>query len=328
MNPSGGTNDMVPNPHGQRPGAAATWRGHNGHQPPADALFFGDPQNSIGQVLSGATQLKADGGVEGGVGKAMGRLVGSVFGGAAVGAGGYGIGHLVQDFLSVESSLITLGGAAIFGTIGFAGSFIALPTRPVCSYVGKEGLLRFRKTGQHVDYEWMRFEHAKALTFNQTRNYTNGVYTGTTYGFAWKDAGLNSLFHIGGHFSQKESQQAPANNEVHFAHAAETAWTQYLLSGFEAELAAKGRIEFNVNKKDWVAIGDGFMDLHFKGTTERLTNADIQNLNLSAGFLTIEQQGAKKGIFSSSGVFRFSVNGMDNFRYFLVVLDVLMGYRF
>jgi hypothetical protein len=79
---------------------------------------------------------------------------------------------------------------------------------------------------------------------------------------------------------------------------------------------------------DWIGVGDGFIEIGWKGAVERLDKAAIQSLSLAQGMLTIKRQGAKEGIFRSEGVFRFPVSAMSDFRTFLVALEVCTGYRF
>ncbi|MFT6400534.1 MAG: hypothetical protein ACJAYU_005312 [Bradymonadia bacterium] len=86
-------------------------------------------------------------------------------------------------------------------------------------------------------------------------------------------------------------------------------------------------MHFGLNNKDWIRVSKGSIELSFKGEEDRLTAQDITSVTLDQGYMTIQRVGAKKGLFSSEGVFRFNVNGMSDFRYFAIVFQTLTGYR-
>jgi hypothetical protein len=64
---------------------------------------------------------------------------------------------------------------------------------------------------------------------------------------------------------------------------------------------------------DWIGVGNGFIEIGWKGAVERLDKPAIQSLTLNQGTLVIKRQDAKEGLFRSEGVFRFPVSAMSDF---------------
>lgn len=320
-----------PNPAGAVSASSVGWKNHNDEPLAPDAVFIGDPGASIGDVVSATTELKANGSMVGGTGKLIGRIIAALFF-AACGAGaGYGaavgVFRVLRGHGEVPESLL-IAGAAILGVLSFAASMLLIQPGPMTTYVGSEGLLRFKRKGRETTMDHVRFDDVSGLTTQQVRNYTNGVYTGTNYTFTFHRRSGGKGFVIGGAFQTKEGIQAPLQNLVHFAWAAERAYTLYRLQGMEQQLAQQGMLHFDAGGGNRISLGNGVLELTFKGQVERLQTSDIANLNLNAGMLTIERVGATKGLFSKSGVFTFNVGQMHDFRYFLIALEILLGYRF
>jgi len=320
-----------PNPHGAVPASSVGWKNHNDAPLNDDAVFIGDPGASIGDVLSATTELKQNGSMVGGTGKLVGRILGALFFGACGAGAGYGVAIGVFRVLRGHGEvpeMLLYAGAGILGVLAFAASMLLIQPGPTTTYVGSEGLLRIKRKGRDANMDHVRFEDVTGLTTHQVRNYTNGVYTGTNYTFTFHRRQGGKPFVINGAFQTKEGTQAPAHNFVHFAWAAERAYTLFRLHGMDQQLAQQGMLHFDAGGGNRISLGTNVMELTFKGQTERLQKSDIASLNLNAGMLTIERVGATKGMFSKSGVFTFNVGQMHDFRYFLIALEMLLGYRF
>ena len=222
---------------------------------------------------------------------------------------------------------LVAGFVGSFGAIEFiAGSVLAAPTRH-STYVGTDGAARATRKKDKTSLEAVRWDQVRCLTFNQTRNFTSGVYTGTSFNFSFHRNDGEKPLAILGSYSAKEASGAPRSSLIYFAFNAESSWTTFRLGKMDAELASHGAIHFGINKKDWIQVGDGFIELFFKGERERLAAADLTSVALDQGYMTIQRTGSRKGLFSSEGVFRFNVNGMADFRYFIIVFQSLTGYR-
>jgi hypothetical protein len=82
--------------------------------------------------------------------------------------------------------------------------------------------------------------------------------------------------------------------------------------------------------KDRHDIGDGFIDLCFKGQTARCRTQEIARVTVKQGVITLRRTDAKSGFFGigSSGIFSFDYAGLGNARLFCFLLDHLVGVDF
>ncbi len=104
--------------------------------------------------------------------------------------------------------------------------------KAICSYVGETGAVRYRvvgKPGNPPKTEFIDFNTAADLRTAQTRNYYNGIYTGTTYSFTWTDAAGKKLLNLRGNYSSKVGTPKPTS-PYHFARVAENAWSRFLIA--------------------------------------------------------------------------------------------------
>ena len=304
-------------------------KNHNGSYTSELDVFFGDPGGQIGQVLSGSTNAQRDPQT----GQVKQRNGGRVFfailgagGGALVGWGA--AAFLVAKIASEPIAAANWFAIIFFGIIGAVLTWIIAEPADICTYVGTDGVARFKRKKGNITAEILRFADAAAMTAGKTRQYVNGVYSGTSYNFAFKDRGGSQLFTVIGQFQQKEYQQAPASDGVHFGHACEDSWTYWRFNQLMDEIATTGIAKFQTGGGNWVGLAPGMMELHFNGKHEKLEKQDIADLFLQNGFLTIERKGAKKGWFTKDGVFQFSCAQMSDFRAFIIMLDKTLGYRF
>lgn len=308
-------------------GAEVVWPNHGGARVDPEALYFGNPGDAIGRVLSAST----DDSTRPGAGRTFGRVMLKLFAGLLLGGVGAGVGAasawLVGELLPAAVDLTTHAVVG-YGLVAFMIGVVIARQKTRTTFVGTDGVSRSLRARNGVETETLRWEDAAHLKFQQTRNYTNGVYTGTVYDFTWRGPDGKKRFRISGGFRQKEVEAAPPGNEIHFAHAAEASWTAWRLGHLAEQLEQRGAIEFAVGRKNRIALSDGAMELRWGDKVERLTPEDIDSVTIDTGFMTIKRVGARAGLFSSDGVFRFNVNGMEDFRVFLAALNGLMGIRF
>jgi hypothetical protein len=202
--------------------------------------------------------------------------------------------------------------------------------RHECSYVGKLGTARrFCKghRGNVYKTEQFLFDEAAELRTSQTRHYTNGVYTGTSYEHNWTTAEGKKRYRVTGRYTG-ESRPPKPESPFHFAQSAELAWSSCLMERAVEELNTRGSIRFNLARQNWVAVGNGFIDLHMDGNDARCTREEIAGISLNGGTFEIRRTDAKVGWFSRTGVFSFGYGQMANSRLFLLALDKLLGFRF
>jgi hypothetical protein len=305
---------------------------HDGSAPGPDDDFIIPPDPAIGEVVSAGTNRTLRGFYKTRAGNRIGcGILGAILGGIAglvvVRAGL----ELVLDLLDVEGDpgLLSLAGFAAMGVaavvFALVGFFLPLLfRRAMASYVGRQGIMRYVKPKfGAARRELLPFAHAEELKVKRTRNYYNGAYTGTSYDYAWYRGG-QCAFRIAGMY--RDDRKDPID-PVNFAFAAEKAWTRFRLGQVQEQMRRDGVVRFRAGS-DFIGVGEGFIEIGWKGAVERLEKTAIQSLSLAQGTLVIKRQGAKEGLFRSQGVFRFPVSTMSDFHTFLVALEVCTGYRF
>jgi hypothetical protein len=307
---------------------------HDGSAAGADDDFIVLPDPSIGDVVSAGTNRTLRGYHKGSSSLMTGRVVlallGAIFG-ALLGFNLTRFGlNFVADMLEheIDQGLIDLVSFAAMGLAaivsGLVGFFLPLAFRkPLVTYVGNNGIQRYVKTSFGPRTEVLRFPDADELRVARTRNHYNGAYVGTTYDYHWFKAG-RSAFRIYGQY--RDDQHDPVD-AVNFAFAAEKSWTRFRLMQTQEAMRREGIVRFRAGS-DWIGVGNGFIEIGWKGAVERLDKPAIQSLTLNQGTLVIKRQGAKEGLFRSEGVFRFPVSAMSDFRTFLVALEATTGFRF
>lgn len=196
------------------------------------------------------------------------------------------------------------------------------------AFVGELGVAQY-SLGSSRDIikrtELFEFQNAIDLFTQSTRQFINGIYTGTTYNYEWKNAEGQRAFRLAGTYSSQKGNPK-AKDPYHIANAAEAMWTAFLGEAINIELQEQGAVHFKVNKKDWVKVGPGFMEFHFKGNTARLDVPDIKDLRVGNGQFNIKSQDA--GWFGGKGKYGFAYAKMANAQLFLMCLEQLCGYQF
>lgn len=157
----------------------------------------------------------------------------------------HGIGRLLSANSSLRPS--DIAGARRFdgGLLGFLRKHSPKSIR-LCTYVGEDGvaLAVTRDAGTSVvELQEMSFYDAVSLWAHETVGLTNGRYTGTRFCFRWVDE-LAVRFTIAGSHGSKFALP-PSDHHVHFARAAERAWTSHYLKQWRAVLDAGGAFKFD-----------------------------------------------------------------------------------
>jgi hypothetical protein len=295
---------------------------HAGQPLPPEADFFHPPPPQLGRLLSANSTLRRHNDPWGWTGKLfVSGLVAVIMAGALIAVDYNNGGHRSADYwaFAVMGAMI---GAAAFGAICYF-------TRAQyhCTYVGEAGVARFTLRGSRARpprAEVLLFQHAVELRSGETKQYLNGVYTGTVYTKTWTDAAGRRLLHLsGGYF---DGFGAPAsNNPIYFCEAAELAWSHHLLQTLPAQLQQFGFLHFNVGPGQGVRVGPGFFEFCLGSEVHRLTPAEIKSVSLHQGVFQVCSTDARW--FSSRGKFSFDYSHMANGRLFLVAVERLIGYR-
>lgn len=215
---------------------------------------------------------------------------------------------------------------------------LSLPTIPIThyftygsdwvTYIGELGLARHKLNTQcgEVD-KTVLFEFANAIDlFTHSENTSvNMVHTGTTFKYSWRDTSGRQVFKLSGIYDSKRGKPK-AKSPYHIANAAEASWSMYLAEAMNIELQEQGSVHFKVNKNDWIKVGPGFLEFHFKNKDAHLAIEDIKAIGINQGRLTIKSNDA--GRFGGKGRYQFEYAKMANARLFLMYLEQLYGYRF
>jgi hypothetical protein len=310
----------------------ATWlppeevKDHSGNALPSDREFFAPPPAEIGPVISAWSTMSAKAAASSGPVKLITVVLCAAAGGGAV----YGLvaAGIIPSPRGEEHFAGALTAVVVFLTAIIVAATIKWKHR--CNYVGESGVAAFTTSawrgGRNVGKrEILLFSNVAALTTHQVRHYHNGVYTGTNYNFTWFDPAGKRAFKLGGSYKEKKGKVKP-DSPFHLARSAEIAWSSHYLQRAIAELEKTNFATFAARGKNFVRVGPGVIEFHFKGEPVQMRQADLREVKLASGTMTFYHHDAKW--FSSRGKFNLEYGQLTNARVFLLLLDKLMGYRF
>lgn len=295
---------------------------HNGSEIDPSTLFFAAPPPEIGTVLSAQSGLRSD----------RSALLGAT--GIKVVASFTLFGVLVGGFLGAGFTNGRWFGILIGALVG--AILIGLPInrrelhRADCTYVGTDGIARFRyqvRNGSRVRCELMRFGDAADL---QTAFL--GRNMGTNFNYQWRSESGKILFKIeGGHFSKKRSEDP--QSVLHFAQAAEAAWSDFFMPILVAEIQRTGSCRFKTQRgiltQQYAIVGPGFLEIVTNGKPVRFRPADIDDVVLFQGLIMIRAKNAPQQTFNaadgSNGLAYLSYGCVANVKIFLMLLTQVVG---
>jgi hypothetical protein len=295
---------------------------HNGEKIPDSMEFFASPPEEIGEVLTAWSSL--------GAGKAemnsASRWLIRIGVAGACTTVGYYIGDALRGPADGPTQTFIL--AALGLLLGVLLAVIFTGFKHTCSFVGAAGFsewtLKGSRSSEPVERRFL-FADAVDLRTGQTRNYYNGVYTGTTYFYNWVNEAGKTVKNLNGTYSSKVGTPK-AKSPYWLAASAENAWNMRLADQLQTELDKNGYVEFRVNKKDLVRVGPGFLEFVFSGKEERVPQSEIKDLSIHDGTFSIKTKEARW--FSKQGKFGFNYGAMSNAKMFIFSLQRLLGYSF
>ena len=303
------------------PNAPPVPKNHDGTAIDPGDVFFANPEDAIGQIISGTTNVnrRYKQGVRS-TWRGMKVLMALI--GASIGAG---IGFTVGAKLGDIPFLVMGSGLCVAGFFGL--SALVRPLHKM-SLVGTAGFVSYERRGWggQPKAELRLFSGVDELRIQNVRHYTNGAYTGDSFNYNWFNQGRR-VFGVAGRYYAHKTKPIPADNSVHMAWAAEREWSIYRLPVvFEA--VERGEIvRFRVGRKDSIGVGKGFLELNFKGQVQQVQASEIQNIQVVQGFMTLSLVGSKKGLFSSQGVFKFAVAQAADFRLMTLLIEKELNIR-
>ena len=300
-------------------------RRHDGELIDEDRVWFAAPPPEIGQVQTADTTLAA-----GDTPRPVWLRLGSAAGVAlAVLATIYALFAEPQfqpksavGWLIFAGFSLALAGAA-------AGAVLyLLRFRRQASFVGRDGFARDELRGGLADVRprgRLHFADAARLYTAETRQYVNGVYTGTNYGYRWADEAGRNLVVLSGTFRAKDGRPKP-HDAYWFAKSAQAAWNVHAFDAARRQFEADGHVAFPVDKNLAVRLGPGWMEFDRRGDVRRLVPEDVKSLTLREGRFDVRTHDAS--FFGKSGKYAFGYAAMPNAQVFLMCLETLVGFGF
>jgi len=289
---------------------------HAGSAIPQDMEFFVTPPLEIGKVISAESTLKTS--TQAGLTPLRSIIC------LASGLLGAGIGWFALLVAEIASTNLVW----IVGSLAICLAYWATRFSHRCSYVGEGGIAVYTLKGDRTaspKAEILCFKEATNLYATQTRQYVNGVYTGTRYSYDWgKQSGQK--YKLSGQY-RNEKGWPEDKNSWHLANAAEVAWNNYLLPIVNEQLDRLGYIEFPIQGKlQAVRVGSGFMEFVVKdGMPQRVQVTDMKDITLGSGVFKFKHKDARW--WSGQGKYSFNYSNIPNARLFLLCLGRLTGIR-
>lgn len=193
--------------------------GHDGGPLPADLCFFEAPPPEIGPVLTAYSTMSAR--------RAPLLRYGAVILSAAA---GFGVALWLVDVVGIERWLWR-GAALFFATLlSVFVAFLFVGNKRECSYVGRDGVARFRTgLGGHLKPDLVfLFRDIARLEAESVKNLYSGRYSFTTYTFRWLLHDGSARKVEGTHNSERgEVQDVGPAHVFTFCRAAAAAWERY-----------------------------------------------------------------------------------------------------
>ncbi len=291
---------------------------HSGGAIAPDTDFFTPPSPEIGNIITADSDLVT-------TFKPMetSKRWMFIFWGAFVGAA---IFQIIPLVLNLESSIgwhiASAIAALIIGALIYTGTSFSHQ----CSYVGDHGIETHKIFGSRrgkLKTERLRFDEAEDLYTTQTRMYTNGVYTGTTYLYKWLKSSGKPFILTGSYHNKKGWPDE--KNAWHCANSGEAAWSNYRLRQLNKDFEKLGYVEFAMKGNPRaVRIGSGFIEFLLKdNSTQRVSAADMKKITLGGGNFNFIHNDAKW--WSGKGKYSFNYSNLPNAKLFLLCLDRLAG---
>jgi hypothetical protein len=292
---------------------------HKGDALDAKVIFFAPPPPEIGNLLSAssemgankATKTKPDGVAL--VHKWFAPFMGLLFG-----------------FLIVVSQTNSILWGVLIGLAVGGGLFWYnrnSGVRPVtCTYVGTQGVAQYAwldDESKRLTPATLRFEDVAELRTWETRQFINGAYQHTTYGFMWTGGSSPDGYGIGGLYRHQQGTPPP-HDRYYFALAAEHAWTVFSFDRALQNLTQGSNVTFDIKNGDTFTLSKDALELRRKGETIQLGRDDEPRLHVQNGVLTLSSKDTTRSFFGTKGAYSFKYFDVANARLLLVLFDHLM----
>ena len=299
------------------------WQTHTGQRQLLDVDFFMPPPPEIGALVSASTTLVRSTKLI-----SEKKLISIIL----------NIGIVIMLAMTLSFSWSRGSSTKLFlesiiisalSTIGLMGGIWYLMIDKIpknyCSYIGEKGLAEYELTGDrtgHPKENLLMFTDGSRLYTNVTNWYASGIYFDTSYCYTWiKNTGKS--FQITGSSRTKKNVPLTENDRWHFANTSDLAWTNYLISTIDTQLAQNGYIEFVLlsTKDDLesLRVGPDFLEfVSKKDGSQRVIRSDIQNMAIDGENLQFKHQ--DRSWWYKRGSLIFQYDRIPNHRVFEICL--------
>jgi hypothetical protein len=296
----------------------ATLLSHSGQPLDPRRIFFAPPPAEIGMVLNAYSSYRKNESIISQLSRTTSEIW---FAGLMLGAIAAIIPGLLINLIPGAGFIAFILALAIF--LGVLGFFLWAGLMPTCSYVGTHGIAKYTLAKGKITPEIFAFATAAELRTENTRKYKNNVYQYTTYGFKWTDAEGKDVFKLSGMYHSKQGLP-PDKNEYTLAFAGEKAWSAFALERAKQDMATRGSVSFNAVNGDTITLGNGFIAFSRRGEQVRLTRADMPQLSVNEGVVTISSKDTTYNFFGAKGAYKFNYHDIANAEIFLSLYESLM----
>jgi hypothetical protein len=288
---------------------------HAGRWPDRDAQFFADAPELIGPIRSAdSTLLDGQRPLQPIVRITMAAIPALIsLALLCIAIFGWSAPHLSPRLLLV-ASLVAAGLAA---AIAWMTRF-----RRYCTYVGEHGVARYSTAAPPAVHraQVVPFASAAELRTLIHRHYSGAVCIGTEYDFVFlcpKGRPLMRMFGECRHAA--DGSHPPDERLLHFALAAEAAWTRHLMRQALLALRETGHVDFRVNATDRIRLAQNRISFFFAGAQWTWSAGEIGSFHLRDGWLRISHRDAT----ALRGHVRFPHARLSNAALFIHLLERL-----
>ncbi len=279
---------------------------HGGASLPAKMVFFSQPPNEIGAVLSAYSNLSEEE-------KNVSRSVQCV---------------LVLLLSAGLAEFVVFVGGDFYWGVGLGlltfvvGYFTNLYVK-TNTFVGSEGVARFttKDLNKPPVIEITLFKDISNLKKEATSFYRGSfgtIYRSTQYKFTFRRADNHCDCNIAGVY-QSEEGNPPTTDAYWFGKQAERVWNYHKGASLLSQLEKLGFVEFPVNRSGFVRVSSTYIELKLKGNVERCDRVDLEEMSIWAGIICIQRKDAKW--FSNAGKYSLKVAEVGNVDLFFKFLD-------
>jgi hypothetical protein len=291
--------------------------GHAGQPLPLECVFVVAPPEEIGAVRTAHSTIRTHTPI---FQKVWPRIKGIVFGALC----GLVLSNIVCILLIDTHDPAYVKAVGIAALVGAVIGLFAAGPKALCTFVGERGVASFLLDGRTFavkKQDVFLFPNAADLRVSMTRNYTNGIYTGTNYGHIWNDAHGKQVFLLKGDFYHAKGKP-PADSPYYFALSSEAAWTDYMLAVCTARLAHGESVRFPLKGANYVEVGPQVLELRVGNKSDRMGRDEVGSITVDQGQVMVARTDAKAGFLGvgSSGVFKFPYAELANARLFFALL--------